>query len=80
MKVTRTNIAKKIYERNLRFFPNEYLKPVPIIELSQNNSTTLILSLDKDLKLNSDFYGIIKYGISYTPDSTTKTFILPKFS
>lgn len=74
------NIARKIYERNLQFFPKEYQKPVPIIELSQNDSKTLILHLDKDLKLNSDFFGIIKYGISYTPDSITKNFVLPKLS
>jgi hypothetical protein len=69
------DIAKELYELNLLFFPSEYIKPVPIIEWDRD---TLFLSLDKEFRLNSDFFGSIRKLVSWTPDGTTKSFRFPR--
>lgn len=69
-------IINRIIESNLKFFPKEYLKPVPLIEWDQDTDT-LFLCLDKEFRLNSDFFGTIRKIVTYTGDGTTKSFKLP---
>jgi len=71
------DVAQRICELNLQFFPKEYPKPVPMIEWNNEHNNTLILSLDKNFHLNSDFFGPIRTIASWTADGTTKTFRLP---
>ena len=70
-------IINKIFKLNLRFFSKEYRNPVPIVEWDQNLNT-LFLSLDKEFKLNNDFFDPKRFVVTWTPDSTTKTFRWPR--
>jgi hypothetical protein len=70
-------IAGKLCKLNLRFFNEEYAKPLPIIEWNPNDKNRLILALDKKFRLNNDFFGKIRTVTSFTPDGTTKKFRFP---
>jgi len=71
------DIAYKICKLNLRFFPKEYFKPVPIIDWNPDINT-LFLLLDEEFKLNSDLSGSIRKIVNWTGDSTTKKFRFPR--
>lgn len=71
------DIIKKVSQRNLKFFPKEYLKPVPIIELDKQGECTLTMCLDEEFRLNNYFGGTIRKVVSWTPDGTTKSFRFP---
>lgn len=70
------DIVEKIDRLNSRFFPKEFLLPLPIIEWDQD-ANTLFLLLDKEFRLNSDLSGSIRKIVDWTPDSTTKNFRFP---
>lgn len=71
------DVVERICELNLRFFSEEYAKPIPMIEWDSNSENELILSIDKKFQLNSDFFGKIRTITSWTPDGTTKKFRFP---
>lgn len=70
-------IAEKISILNLRYFTSEFPKPLPIIEWGSNYNT-LILDLEPKFRLNSDFSGRIRTISSWTPDGTTRSFVVPR--
>lgn len=72
------DIKDKICDLKLKFFPSEYPKPLPMIEWDSHRKDTLILALDHEFRLNSDFFGKIRTISSWTADGTTKSFIIPK--
>lgn len=71
------DILRRVSQRNLKFFPKEYSKTVPLIELDQKAECTVTMCLDDDFRLNNYFGGTIRKIVSWTSDGTTKSFRFP---